>query len=346
MSTRQPVLVRARALTGFAELVEALNGEPLKLLADAGIPASALNEPESTLPLESLARLLEDAATSLRAPDFGLQLAERQDISVVGAIALIARYAATVGDALRGVSRHLPYHTPGIRFQLVDDPRSGLTEFQYWMDVAAGVPRRQGVELSLAVVYAFMRLVTGDSGAGWRIDFRHPSGLSAARYRRRFGCQVRLGQEFDRLVFPTRLLEVSIDPGSAGLKAAAERYVGNLLRRYPLDIEQQVEALVERQLATRGCGIDRVASQLGMHRRTLQRRLESQGLQFEDIIDGLRRRRADQLLPHPVIPLTQVCELLGYAEQSSFNRACRRWYGATPQATRARLQRVRTRRTS
>jgi AraC-like DNA-binding protein len=76
-----------------------------------------------------------------------------------------------------------------------------------------------------------------------------------------------------------------------------------------------------------------------MHRRTLQRRLEVQGLYFEDIVDLVRRKRADQLLPHAAIPLTEIYQLLGYTEQSSFSRACRRWYGATPLATRQRLQR-------
>lgn len=133
------------------------------------------------------------------------------------------------------------------------------------------------------------------------------------------------------------MLTVPIDAGNPQLQAAAERYVSNLIRRFPLDIGQQVEALVERQLAVGGCGIDRIAVQLGMHRRTLQRRLEAQGLHFEDIIDLVRRKRSDELLPHSAIPLSEVCHLLGYAEQSSFNRACRRWYGDTPLATRQRL---------
>jgi len=30
--------------------------------------------------------------------------------------------------------------------------------------------------------------------------------------------------------------------------------------------------------------------------------------------------------------------MLGYREQSSFNRACREWFGATPARTRERLR--------
>jgi AraC-like DNA-binding protein len=107
------------------------------------------------------------------------------------------------------------------------------------------------------------------------------------------------------------------------------------MRRYPLDVQQQVEALIERQLAGGRCTIGLVARQMGLHTRTLQRRLDQQGSRFEEIIDRLRRERASELLPHSVVPLSQVGELLGYSEQSSFIRACRRWFGRTPQALRA-----------
>lgn len=92
---------------------------------------------------------------------------------------------------------------------------------------------------------------------------------------------------------------------------------------------RNVKALVERQLGASGCGIERTAQQLGLHKRTLQRRLEAQGLHFEKVLDELRRERARELLPHRAILLNQMGQMLGYSEQSSFNRACRRWFGRT-----------------
>ena len=340
MRTASQVLIRARALTGFSDLVAERGGDARALLSRAGIAAGVLEKPDATLPLERVAILVDGAAKSLRAPDFGLRLAMRQDISVLGAVALIALHAATVDEALRGIARNLPYHTPGATLQLVDDARAGHTQLRYELNLAPGVPRRQVVELSYAVAIAFLRLVTGQRGANWRVGFKHAKGLKPARYRKALGCPVQLGGDVDKLVFPTRLLDAPIDSGSAELQREAERFVSNVTRRFPLDVGQQVEALIERQLAAGGCNIALVASQMGLHKRTLQRRLEAQGLHFEDIIDRLRYARANELLPHEAIPLTQVGELLGYSEQSSFNRACRRWFGRTPQAVRLQFQRT------
>jgi AraC-like DNA-binding protein len=336
MSGERPRLVRARALTGFTELVRAQGGDPATLLRRVGLQPTILDQPDATLRFDSAARLLERAARSLDLPDFGLRLSRYQDISVLGAVALLARHAATVGDALRGISRNFSYHIAAARIQLRDDERPAYAQFRYELEHDPALPRRQVVELSIAVAHGFLRLVTADAGKDWEVGFMHRQGQSLARYRRFFGCPVRFAAQADMVVFPARLLAVAIDAGNPQLRAAAERYVSNLIRRFPLDIGQQVEALVERQLVAGGSGIDRIAAQLGMHRRTLQRRLEAQGLHFEDIVDLVRRKRANQLLPHPAIPLSEVCHLLGYAEQSSFNRACRRWYGDTPLAARRR----------
>jgi len=332
------VLVRARALTGFALLVRAQGGNPAALLRHAGLTPRVLDQPDATLPLEAMTRLFERSARSLDLPDFGLRLSRYQDISVLGAIALLARHAATVGDALRGISRNFSYHTASARLQLQDDERPGYTQLRYETDHDPRVPRRQVLELSIAVAHGFLLLMTGDAGKDWQVSFMHGAGLPLARYRKFFGCPVGFAAEADMIAFPARLLAVPIDAGNPRLQAAAERYVSNLIQRFPLDIGQQVEALVERQLAVGGSGIDRIATQLGMHRRTLQRRLEAQSLRFEEIIDFVRRKRADQLLPHSAIPLSEVSHLLGYSEQSSFNRACRRWYGRTPLAARQRLR--------
>ena len=113
-----------------------------------------------------------------------------------------------------------------------------------------------------------------------------------------------------------------------------ERFVSNVMRRFPLDIAAQVESLVLQQLATRQCTLPHIAQQLGLHGRTLQRRLAAQAVSFEDITDKVRKTRAQEYLPLASIPLLQVASLLGYSEQSSFSRACLRWFGQPPEQVR------------
>ena len=64
-----------------------------------------------------------------------------------------------------------------------------------------------------------------------------------------------------------------------------------------------------------------VADQLRLHPRTLQRRLAGEGVTFAALLDRERRAQAARLLTQPDLQLGQVAGLLGYSEQSAFNRA-------------------------
>jgi AraC-like DNA-binding protein len=289
------------------------------------------------LALSRMALLLHNSASTLGVPDFGLQLARSRDVNVLGPVALFARHAATVGEACAAIVRNLPYHTPGVQLRIGADPaRPGYT--QICIDAAFGpdVPRQQIIELWLGMTQNFLLSVTHDAGADWLAEFRHSSTLPATCYRQYFNGSVHSQQAHNRLSLPSRLMEVAVAPGNSVLQEAAERYVSSVIHRYPLDIVQQVEALVQRDLASGGGNLVQIARQLGLHERTLQRRLKEQGVFFEDIVDRLRRVRAEEFLSHPAIPLAQVASLLGYTEQSSFIRVCKRWFATTPQVYRDR----------
>lgn len=337
LSNCPPGVIRARALTGFADLVARHGGDAAALLASAGLAPQVLDAPEMPLALPQMALLLHNSASMLGVPDFGLQLARSRDVNVLGPVALFARHAATVGEACAAIVRNLPYHTPGVQLQIAPDPgRAGHTQICIEAALGAGVPRQQIFELWLGMVQNFLLSVTHDSGSDWVADFRHSSTLPATGYSQYFSGSVRSQQKLDRVSLPTRLMEVPVAPGNSMLQEAAERYISSVIRRYPLDIVQQVEALVQRDLASGGGNLVQIARQLGLHERTLQRRLKEQGVFFEDIVDRLRRARAEEFLSHPAIPLAQVASLLGYTEQSSFIRVCKRWFDTTPQVYRDR----------
>jgi hypothetical protein len=58
--------------------------------------------------------------------------------------------------------------------------------------------------------------------------------------------------------------------------------------------------------------------------RTLQRRLEEEATSFIQLLDGTRRELAEQYLGRMHLSLAQAGYLLGFADQSSFFRACKR----------------------
>ena len=71
-----------------------------------------------------------------------------------------------------------------------------------------------------------------------------------------------------------------------------------------------------------------------MHPRTMGRRLEEEGVTFEQLKDEVRLATARELLARTDIAVSDVAATLGYATPSAFVRAFRRWTGGSPSAWR------------
>ena len=68
--------------------------------------------------------------------------------------------------------------------------------------------------------------------------------------------------------------------------------------------------------------------------RTLRRRLIERGTSYQEVLDGVRRELADELLGDLDHKLAEVAVLLGFSQASAFIRAYLRWTGTTPAARR------------
>ncbi len=63
---------------------------------------------------------------------------------------------------------------------------------------------------------------------------------------------------------------------------------------------------------------------------TLQRRLQSEGLNYQRLKDDLRRDIAIELLSNVSLPVTDIATQVGFQEPSAFHRAFKKWTGVSP----------------
>ena len=336
--------VRARALYGFHEVVARNGGDATALLAACGIEPSRLENPDHPVSGNAVAQLLDHAARTLDAPDFGLQLSEYHDASILGTVALLVLNSDTVGAALDAIASNIQFHNPGAKVQVFADAIDGLARYDHDPGIGEGLPRRQAIELIYAIAFRFLRTLTNSDGTGWRVQFRHARGLRLQRYRRYFSCPIEFGCARDRILFPASLLTLKIDRADPALRALAAKYLTQLERRYPSNLKHQVRELVRRQLPNGGGHLARISSILGLHPKTLQRRLREENTTFHRIADDVRRSLAAEYLVFSFLPLSEVAALVGYSGQTAFIVSCRRWFGVTPKRYRAEFLRRASRR--
>ena len=76
--------------------------------------------------------------------------------------------------------------------------------------------------------------------------------------------------------------------------------------------------------------INQVASMLYVSESTLRRRLKDESTNFRAICDEVRNVLACQYLSTTKLTVSEIANLLDYAETVSFRRAFVRWNGTTP----------------
>ncbi|WP_339515616.1 AraC family transcriptional regulator [Pseudomonas sp. RL_15y_Pfl2_60] len=331
-------LIRITSLTGFPDLVRELGGDPDVMLKRFNIEPHLLESISAVISYRSMINLLEYSAEQLNCPDFGLQLAERQSMMILGPLAVIAQNSSTVGDALQEIAKFLHIYTPGILLEL--DTKTDPTRPQLLLDVhLPGLNRlRQITELSLGVAHKTLQMLFGSNFKADSIMMRTTTNLPQTRYQRFFSTHVYFGQSCNALVLRHEHLGKVIDQHNQELRDTLVEYVSTISDANPLDICNQVEQLILRLLPTQRCSLPLIAERLGMRERSLQRRLSEREILFEELVDQTRKELADRYLIEAQMPMAQVAGLLGYAEQSSFNRACRRWHATSPKERRKQLR--------
>lgn len=96
-----------------------------------------------------------------------------------------------------------------------------------------------------------------------------------------------------------------------------------------------VESRLEPLLASGEIGIERVARDLGYSRQTLYRRLKAEGITYEQLLDGLRRRLALRFMREGM-SVKDAAYRLGFSDPAAFSRAFKRWTGSSPSGMRTR----------
>lgn len=76
--------------------------------------------------------------------------------------------------------------------------------------------------------------------------------------------------------------------------------------------------------------LEQVADALSTSRRTLLRKLESEKIGYQQLLDEARNELACWYLRQSRMPLAHVAEKIGFSDQTNFSRSFKRWKGCSP----------------
>lgn len=308
--------------------------DPAVLVAESGLDAAALADPDGRVPFEAHARLW--ASIVAHGPrDVGLALGQRIGARALGVVGHATARADTVRAGLACVER--------FRRLVLDDAVPRLTVERGVASFVQPLPPRfarlrHPAEAAAAATLVLVRALSGEQVSARAVSFQHAAPDDVSAHRASFGVAPSFGAATNTLAIDAAVLDrpnVRADPE---LHAYLVRRADQLATTIGDDVRiaDRVHRVITEALAEGEPRADVVARRVGVSARTLHRRLAAEGTKLAVILDEVRRERALASLADPSRRVGEVAWALGYEDGSTFARAFRRWTGASPEAWRKR----------
>lgn len=330
----------APVLRKYLRHAERLGLDTRSVLDALGVSARDLGDNSRRLPSELHEQLLTQLATLSGDPLFGLHSAREVEPGSWSVLGYISMNCATLGEA---IDRIAPYE------KLVGDMGTsrlemsgGLVCLTWNCRHQAPEARRHMVENVLASWLLYARWITGTEQSPEYVRLEHacPAGARDQDYEQLFGCPVHFEQHCNALLLTSATLTLPLrQPDALLLKTLEEHAQSAMAQLTPHDdLPQRIKAVLRQQLKDGLPRKDRLAEQLQLTPRTLDRRLRELGSSYQVILDQLRRELSILYLRDSGLSLDEIGNRLGFSETRSFHRSFKAWCGVSPGSYRLQFQ--------
>ena len=297
-----------------------------------GLPVTAEDlRPELFLPIGVISTILDRTAMHEGLAAIGLLLAQAQSHAVLGPAGQLMASCETLGSALGTfVSLQMTNSTAAAAYlhAVGDDYALGFGVY------APELPSAHIYDTAAAMACNAVHELTRGAVRPVEVLLSRAVPSDPDAYSRRFRCPVRFNEGQTCLILSGRDMGFKLPSANAKLRENLLAALQRQLAQHPVGFSARVTHALRPLLLTGGASHRQVAAHLNVHPRTMGRRLDAEGVTFEQLKDEVRLAVSSELLARTDVAVSDVATALGYASPSAFVRAFRRWKGSTPSAWR------------
>jgi len=324
----QPGFHRAGPLFPVPDILSEGGHNPSEILAQADFPETYLSDPENQVPLTASLRLLAICAVRMNCPHFGLLVGMRGGVASLGRLGFLAQNEAHVGGALETLIGRQHQINRILVPILVNHGDAATVNLLPYNGPVAGAALMHDLVAAMAV--CVLRDLCGRNWHPLEIHLSHSAPADAAPFSAFFRAPIRFNAEVTSITFPGHWLAMTIPGANPTLRRllAADLELEAATRTDI--IADDVRRLLRVMVPGGEVSAETVGRQLGLHPRTLHRRLASSSHSFRSLVAEVRLELAAHIIQNTDTPLSQVASMVGYGDATAFSRAFRRWTGKTP----------------
>jgi len=327
----RPAFIRSSYLDSFHSLVLARGASPQEFLSQVGLNDIPSNDGLQLISLERFVQLLENTAKTLNFPELGLHLAARQEVEILGPLTSALFNCPSLTAALEVMAAKFYLQVSGVEMHIEHSKEFSRLSFTTAIgDIRHSV---QYQNYALASSYNTLDIITAQQCTLRGCFFPMPEpGVNHGRYHSAFfNCPIGFNSNSLSLTIDKEVMQRPLLGMESVIRAKAMQ-----LRQLGKsdDFVDQVGKTMSGMALAGFHSLEETAAALGLSARTFQRRLKSNGTSFHHLRDAVRAKLAKQFIDTSHYRLTDIAQMLGYTQDSSFSRSYRRWYGSAPSANK------------
>jgi len=331
--------VSSESLRVLAAGAEARGLDVAPIFAASGIDPAILGRRGARVGAGPVAEAWRRVNRRFRDQQFPLTICEALPLGAVSPLDYLVLSSADVGTGLAQIARYAPLLSDTEILTLIVNGSEAHIRYHNRFEVP------YAIEMIVGIFVRRARDLFGPSWSIKRVCFAHPALGSRATYDRICQAPVFFDMPFTEVVFARELTKAPMpgaDPRlSAILVGDAEAALSAVVRpaNTPSFIDS-VKRVLQDGLHERDLTLTRLADQLGISTRTLQRRLRGAGVTHRSLVRHVREDVANRSLATRASQ-GHIARTLGYSGPGAFQRAFKRWSGMTPGQIRRKPARAR-----
>jgi AraC-like DNA-binding protein len=326
-------------IRGLLDGLRALQLDVDQLLRDCHVDRASLDDPEMRFTDTQAGMLWMYAEQRYGKPSFGFDLTTRIPFGKLELIDYLVAACPSVGSGIECLVHHARLCASGFTYRIEDfvhDGEHGKRLLADHHQPLAALPFSMAEYTWGSLVARFRLFCSKDfRPVLW---LRQRPQVSSAELVDVLGRVPEIGAE-EALFVSNAQWQIENPRRDAMLHKLLLAHARDVASRLPAsDFLSTLQGAIVSTMHQGDPSIGRVAMRLALTPRTLQRRLEAEGLSFQDVLEELRQEMALRYLTSTQLSLTEISAMLAYADSSAFGRAFRRWTGHTPAAFRQQRQ--------
>jgi AraC-like DNA-binding protein len=307
---------------------EATGVDSNDLLKAAGIDPAVVADVDGEVSFTQMRAFWQNAYKLSGDPFLAMHAGQQAEVGAYNCLDYIWVHSSTFGEAMSKFIHYFGLINTWIGWDTLESDDAVIAR----MSPKAGVMPPPTPELVWAIYTVRARLLLGEDWSPQSLSLPTPEPEDPKPHNSFFRCPIDYDAPTTDFVIDRKSWDAELENADQQLARIMEQHAQLLMASRPLpdDLVGQVRQQIVRSLDGTKVTREDLAKGLHMSVRTLQRRLDENGIVFSDLVDEVRQELAKKHLNAGELTLTEIGFLLGFSEQSSFTRAFKRWTGKTP----------------